>query len=249
MMSPWKTFLIAGMFAITSPLMAQADNALNDAQKSEVEQLVRDYILKNPEIVREAILELQRREEVAKLQAQEQMLKKMQADLTSSPLDPVMGNPDGDVTVVEFFDYRCGYCKRVLDAVQTLLKEDGNIRYVLKEFPVLGPESVYASQVAMAVWLHQQDKYQDLHVALLSSRGALNKAKVLDIAEEVGVDVDALKTQLKDPQIAKTMQATRAQAKALDINGTPGFIIGEHIAPGAIPLEAMKEMVALARKK
>ena len=248
-MSPWKTFMIAGVFALSAPLMAQGADALSDAQKGEVEQLVREYILKNPEIVREAIIELQRRDEVAKAAAKEHALKTMQKDLTANPNDPVLGNPDGDVTVVEFFDYRCGFCKRVLESVQTLLKEDGNVRYVLKEFPVLGPESVYASRVAQAVWLHQQDKYQDLHIAMLSSRGSLSKDKVLGIAEEVGVDVDALQTQLEDPKVMETLQATRAQAQALDITGTPSFVVGEHVAPGAIPLEALKEMVARARKK
>lgn len=248
-MSPWKTYLFAGIFALVTPLTAQGADALSDAQKGEVEQLVREYILKNPEIVREAIIELQRREEVAKATAQENALKTMQKDLTANPNDPVMGNPDGDVTVVEFFDYRCGFCKRVLETVQTLLKEDGNVRYVLKEFPVLGPESVYAARVAQTVWLHQQDKYQDLHVAMLSTRGALTKDKVLGIAKDVGVDVDALESQMDDPKVMETLQATRTQAATLNITGTPSFIVGEHIAPGAIPLEALKEMVALTRNK
>ena len=248
-MSPWKTHLFAAIIALSTPMMAHGADALSDAQKGEVEQLVREYILNNPEIVREAIIELQRREELAKAAAAGQALKSMQDDLVSNPNDPVMGNPDGDVTVVEFFDYRCGFCKRAFDTVQTLLKEDGNIRYVLKEFPILGPDSVFASQVAMAVWLHQKDKYQDLHVALMSARGGLNKEKVLGLAEEVGVDIKALQDQLDDPRIGETFEATRAQARALDITGTPGFVIGEHIAPGAVPLEALKEMVALTRKK
>lgn len=246
-MHPVKT-LLAAVLMLTAPFMAQAADKLSDQQKTEIEQVVREYILKNPEIIVEAINELQRRDAAAAADQQRDTLVTLSAELTSSPHDPVIGNPNGDVTVVEFFDYRCGFCKRVFDDVQTLLKEDGNIRYVLKEFPILGPDSVYASRAAMAVWFHQRDKYMDFHVAMLTNRGSLNNEKVRELAKSSGVDVAALAEQMKDPAIDKAFADTQAQARALDITGTPAFIVGQNVAPGAIPLAAMRQLVAAARE-
>ena len=209
--------------------------------------MVREYLLKNPEVIVEAIRELQRRDKVASAEQQFSVLKSMTAQLNENPNDPVIGNPDGDVTMVEFFDYRCGFCKRVFPDIMTLLKEDTNIRYVLKEFPILGDDSNYAHRAAMAVWLHQKDKYQPFHIAMMASKGSLTNDKVLDFAKSSGVDMDALPGQMKDPEIDKTFAATKAQALALNITGTPAFIVGENIAPGAIPLSAMKQLVAAAR--
>lgn len=247
-MHPVKTFIIATALILSAPLGAIAADALSSDQKVEVEQVVREYLLQNPEVIVEAIQELQRRDKVVAAEQQRIAMKSMSAELTASPFDPIIGNPDGDVTVVEFFDYRCGFCKRVLDDVQALIKQDGNIRYVLKEFPILGADSVYASRAAMAVWLHQKDKYLAFHTAMLSNKGALSNAKVLELAKSSGVDVDTLSVQMSDPQIDETFAATHAQAQALDITGTPAFIVGEHVAPGAIPLVAMKQLVEAARK-
>ncbi len=246
-MNTAKSLIIASALMLGTPFVASAQDALSDGEKTQIEQVVRDYILKNPEIIAEAIVELQRREKVAEAANQKAALTALSAELTSNPNDPVMGNPDGDVTVVEFFDYRCGFCKRVFGDVQTLLKEDTNVRYVLKEFPILGSESVYASRVSMAVWLHQRDKYGALHIALMNSKGALDKAKVLSLAEEVGVDTKALDSQMKDQTIDQTFAETRAQASALGLSGTPAFIVGDNIAPGAIPLAGLKQLVAAAR--
>lgn len=250
-MNRFNTLIAASLAIVAVPLTAcsQEADTLSPGQTKQMEKVIRDYLVNNPEVIIEALDAYQTKMEADRQAGVQDTLQAMKAELTQSPNDPVLGNPDGDVTMVEFFDYRCGFCKRAFDTVQTLLKEDGNIRYVLKEFPILGPDSVFASQVAMAVWLHQKDKYQDLHVALMSARGGLNKEKVLGLAEEVGVDIKALQDQLDDPRIGETFEATRAQARALDITGTPGFVIGEHIAPGAVPLEALKEMVALTRKK
>ncbi|HEY9081126.1 DsbA family protein [Magnetovibrio sp.] len=248
-MSFVRTFIIATAMAIGAPLGAAHADTLSAAQKTEVEQVVRAYLLKNPEVIVEAINELQRRDEAAAAEKQRIAMQAMSADLTASPNDPVMGNPNGDVTMVEFFDYRCGFCKRVFDDVQTLIKEDGNIRYVLKEFPILGDDSVYASRAALAVWLHQRDKYPALHTALMTSKGALSNDKVMELAKDAGIDTQALAEQMNDPEIGKTVNATHAQAQALGITGTPAFIIGDNIAPGAIPLASMKKMVDAARGK
>jgi len=248
-MSFVRAFIITVVLAIGAPLGVAHADTLSAAQKTEVEQVVRAYLLKNPEIIVEAINELQRRDTAAAAESQRAAMKSMSAELTADPNDPVMGNPDGDVTMVEFFDYRCGFCKRVFDDVQTLIKQDGNIRYVLKEFPILGDDSVYASRAAMAVWLHQRDKYPAIHSALMSSKGGLSNDKVMDLAKQAGVDTKALGEQMNDPKISQTFASTRAQAEALGITGTPAFIIGQNLAPGAISLSAMKQLVDAARGK
>lgn len=248
-MSPTKILIVVATLLFSWPIAAVHADTLTAAQKTEVQQVVRDYLLKNPEIIAEAITELQRRNEVASAEHQRAAMAAMATVLTSSPSDPVMGNAQGDVTMVEFFDYRCGYCKKVFGDVQTLLKADGHIRLVLKEFPILGDDSVNASRAALAVWLHQPNKYKAFHAAMMLNKGALGKDKVLELAKASGVDVDALGEQMNDPEIDKTFAATRDQAQTLDLNGTPAFIVGETIVPGAIGLDAMKQLVAAARGK
>jgi len=248
-MSRVRTSIVATALMIGAPFSALTAEVFSDTQKTEIEKLVHGYLLKNPDVIVEAINALQRRDEVASAEKQRAALTSMSSELTASPNDPVMGNPNGDVTMVEFFDYRCGFCKRVFGDTVTLLKEDGNIRFVLKEFPILGDDSVYASRAAMAVWLHQRDKYEPLHVALMNSKGALSNDKVIELAKEVGIDTDAMVKNMNDPEIDKTLSTTMAQAQALGITGTPAFIIGDNMAPGAIPLESMKKLVDAARGK
>lgn len=248
-MSPTKIFIAVAVLMFSWPLATVHADTLTAAQKTEVQQVVREYLLKNPEVIVEAINELQRRDKMAAAAHQRAAMAEMATELTSSPSDPVLGNTQGDVTMVEFFDYRCGYCKKVFDDVQTLLKEDGHVRLVLKEFPILGEDSVNASRAAMAVWLHQPKKYKAFHTAMMHNKGALGKDKVLELAKASGVDVDALGGQMNDPEIDKTFAATRNQAEALDVTGTPGFVVGDTVVPGAIDLDAMKQLISAARKK
>lgn len=249
-MSPFKTFAAATVAVLAMPLAACSEETapLSPAAKQQMERVVHDYIMNNPEVVWDALSALQKREKQAGQARQRDAVGAIAAELRKNPNDPMMGNPDGDVTVVEFFDYRCGFCKRVFNDVQTLLKEDGNIRYVLKEFPILGPDSIYASRAAQAVWLHQKDKYVPFHTAMITNRGDLGEAKVLKLAQSVGVDTAALTEQMNDPLVDQTLQATANQAATLGITGTPAFIFGNEIQPGAIPLSAMQELVSAMRK-
>jgi len=252
-MSTFKSFVAATTLVMTIPLAACSEDAPAKAVQAlpteQVEKIVHDYLLKNPQVVIEAINEYQRiRQEAANAKKKDAMAT-MSSSLKNNPNDPVIGNPDGDLTVVEFFDYRCGYCKKVFPDVQTLLKTDGNIRYVLKEFPILGEESVYASRAAQAVWLHQTDKYLAFHSAMMLNKGGLGAQKVMDLAAGVGIDTTALKTQMDDPKIKQAFDASAEQAQALGISGTPAFIFGNDIAPGAVPLATMIDMVVAARKK
>lgn len=246
-MSLFKSFIATAVLIVAIPMAAQA--AEPNLSTEQVEKIVHEYLLKNPEVVIQAINKYQRIREIAADAKKREAMTTMSNSLKNNPNDPVMGNPDGDLTVVEFFDYRCGYCKKVFPDVQKLIKSDGNIRYVLKEFPILGPESVYASRAAQAVWLHQTDKYTPFHIAMMTNRGGLGKGKVMKLAKDVGIDTAALKTQMEDPLVDETLAASAEQAQALGITGTPAFIFGNDIAPGAISLPTMIDMVVAARAK
>ncbi len=155
------------------------------------------------------------------------------------------GNPNGDVTLVEFFDYQCGYCKSVVDRVAGTVAKDKNVRWVFKEFPILGPVSVYASRAALAA--HRQDKYQELHLAMMRSRGKLTEQKVLRFAAEAGLDVARLEADMKTPEIATLIERNMALAEALNVRGTPAFVIGDVVVPGAIDAATLNRLIAAAR--
>lgn len=249
-MSPFKTLAVAAMSILVMPLAACAEETapLSPAAKQQMEQLVREYLVNNPEVVIEALTAYQQREEEAAAARQRDAMGSLEEDLKNNPNDPVLGNVDGDITVVEFFDYRCGFCKRAHDDVKALLKADGNIRFVLKEFPILGPDSVNASRASQAVWLHQKDKYDAFHAAMMGNKGDLGAERVMELAQAAGVDTAALTEQMNDPLVNETLRATAAQAGALNITGTPAFVFGKQVQPGAIGLEMMQEQVAAMRK-
>jgi protein-disulfide isomerase len=225
------------------PALAQSFSA---EQKQALEEMIRAYILKNPEIIRDAVEALQAKEQQSADARRSQALAQLQDELVADATSPVLGNPSGDVTIVEFFDYRCPYCKRTDPIVEQLVKEDGRIRRVMKEFPILGPESLYASRVALAA--RNQGKYEPMQKALISAKGALDKETVLRIAKEVGVDVDRLKRDIHDPAIEQILKKNRDLAGALEITGTPAFVIGREFVPGAAELDTFKAIVARARK-
>lgn len=225
---------------------AAAAQTFSPDQKKAIEEIIRAYILTNPEIIREAVEALQAKEQQSTEERRIEAIVKRKSELTSDPTSPVLGNPAGDVTVVEFFDYRCPYCKRTDPVVDQLIKEDGRIRRVMKEFPILGPESQFASRVALAAGI--QGRYEAVHKALISSKGALDKDTVLKLAKEAGADMDQLKRDLRSPTIESVLKKNRELAGALEITGTPAFIIGREFVPGAADLETFKAIVARARK-
>ncbi|MGE3476700.1 MAG: DsbA family protein [Rhodospirillaceae bacterium] len=231
---------------VTAPAFAQ-NAALSDAQKKEVRALVREYILANPEIITEAVSLLQDKEEKAKASKVVAAINANKAALFTPPEATVIGNPKGDVTVVEFFDYNCGYCKQVYPTVMETLKEDGKIKLVLKEFPILGPGSVVASQAALAA--RKQNKYQDFHMAMLSHRGQLNEDSIMKIAADVKLDVKKLREDMKAPEITEILKKNHQLAQDLGIEGTPAIVVGETLVPGALQKDHLKELIADARKK
>lgn len=216
------------------------------AEREAIEAIIHDYLLKNPDVMIEALRGAEdrlNREADAKAT---KVVSDRGSEIFDDPATPVGGNPRGDVTIVEFFDYRCPYCKQVLPILQTVLKEDHNLRFVYKEMPVLGPVSVVAAHAALAA--QRQGKYEVFHTAMMATKGQITDDTVYKVAGSVGLDVDRLKQDMNAPEIARDLKANLALAEALNIRGTPGFIIGKKIVPGALDLDALKNMVAEARK-
>src|SRR5918997_4258936 len=183
---------LAALIALAPPLAAQT-SALSDPQKQAVQQIVRDFLLTNPEVIQEAIVELERRQQEAQKTAQISALQSERNTLLHSPRGNLVGNPSGDVTLVEFFDYNCGYCKRALADIRVLMKADPKLRVVLKDFPVLGPDSVESSRVGLAVKQQLKgDKLFDYHARLIETRGKVNGERAMAVAKEVGVDMARL---------------------------------------------------------
>ncbi len=237
---------VAALLAV-QPTLA-AEHPLSPTQKKEIEAVVRDYIMKNPEIIVDSIRALQTRDKKAAAQKARQTLVSRRGEILNDPTSPVGGNIKGDVTLVEFFDYRCGFCKRVFPTLVKLIKDDDNIRFVYKEFPILGPQSLFASRAALAAWKLDKEKYYRFHDAMMVSKGNLTDAKTIKLAESVGLEEKALRAEMAKPEISAILQKNFALAKALNINGTPAFVIGDRVVPGAIDLETMRDLVKAARK-
>jgi protein-disulfide isomerase len=224
--------------------------ALSPTDKPEIEKIVREYLLANPEVLRDAMMELQRREAEAESKERQAAVKKYEKLIFDSPRGVVVGNRQGDVTVVEFFDYNCGYCKRALEDMMTLMKADPKVKFVLKEFPVLGQGSVEAAQIAVAVRMQDKDgrKYMDFHQRLLATRGQVDGAKARAAAKDAGADMAQLERDLKTDEIKATLVESHQLADALGINGTPSYIVGSDVVPGAVGAEKLRGHIASVRK-
>ena len=217
--------LFAAMAAFsTTPAMAKQDT-IDPARRAEVEQIIHDYLIAHPEVIPEAIQVLRERQTGSAIAQHANVL-------FHDPDTPVAGNPKGDVTIVEFFDYACGYCKIMLPHLQKALAADGNIRLVLKDFPILSDASVTAAKVALAARL--QGKYVPFHMALMGARGRLTDDLIYQTARDVGLDVAKLKTDMNRPDIAQAIQQNRQLASALGVSGTPGLVIGNNVVSGAL---------------
>jgi protein-disulfide isomerase len=216
-------------------------------QRQAVEAIIRDFLQKNPEALLDA---LQAAEDKMKGEEHDKASAALGArrhDVFDDPDAPVAGNPKGNASLVEFFDYRCPYCKQVEPALEALLNEDRQLRFVYKEFPVLGSDSVTAARAALAA--RQQGKYDAMHRALMALKGQIDEASVFKVANSVGLDVERLKRDMAAPDIDRILKANTNLATALDIRGTPGFVIGNEIVPGAISLEDLKHLIETARAK
>jgi protein-disulfide isomerase len=228
-------------------VFAGAGVAADLPNKEALDQAIRAYILEHPEVIVESLEKYEQRERSAREQAAGAAMVSRKNDLFNHPMTPTTGDPKADITIVEFFDYQCGYCKRAMQTVLEIQKEDPRLRIAWKELPILGPASEFAARAAMAA--KRQDKYLDFHVAVMGNRGQLTPDSVLQIAGKAGIDVDRLKRDMTDPAIEKYLQDTLQLAQQLGINGTPGFIIGNKLVPGALDKQQMKDLIAEARKQ
>ncbi len=225
-----------------SPAIAQG---FDEEETRNIEEIVREYLLRNPEVLIDALREYERRQQAEQDAAREQALNGLDSYIDNIPREDIVGNPDGDVTIVEFFDYRCGYCHRMIEPILTAIEQDPGLRLVLVEFPILSQVSRYAARAALAS--REQGLYPEFHFALMEQRGQLNEERVLQIAQSVGLDVKQLRRDMLSPEVPETLDASFALAERLGVNGTPAFVIGKSFVPGAIGLEQLQELVREAR--
>ena len=237
--------------SIVAPVSAQdspQDSKATPEEREKIEQVVQDYLLENPEIIALAFRELQRRQTMARMGPAIEMYRDY---LEKDPATPVIGNPNGDVTMVEFFDYRCSFCRRHFPEVMKLVRDDGNIRYIPRQFPILDrqgetPVSYLASRAALAA--HKQGKFEEFHVAAMTSKGSLTEDQLYQIAGTLGLNVERLKADMNDRLIIKSVQNTLAIGKDIGFEGTPGYIIGEDVVTGAEGYGRLLQAVTRARR-
>jgi protein-disulfide isomerase len=227
----------------------QAPAAFTDAQKAAINAMIKDYLLKNPEVIQEAMTELDRRQKEAERESRAKLVSDKASPLFTAKHNVPFGNPKGDVTIVEFFDYNCGFCRRSLADLQKFISEDKNIRIITKDFPVLGPESVEAATVAMAA--RQQlspEKMLSFHAKLLSNRGKVGRQQALDAAKEAGADMTRLQKDMESPEIGQAIEQNVQLADALGLTGTPSYIVGDDVVVGAVGFPELKTRVDNVRK-
>ena len=236
----WK---LMAATAVLVPLAAQAQ----DLSEDRVKELVLETIRENPEIVLEAVQIIEQRDQQRQALAAEAVLSDNRDLLENDPNAPVLGNPDGDVTVVEFFDYNCPYCRRAKPEIEALLAADPNVRLVYREWPILGDGSVFAARAALAS--REQGKYEEFHWTLMGMTGRAEEASVIRLAEQVGLDIEQLRRDMEAPEIDEHISVSMDLTRALGFNGTPSFVIGDALVPGVIEAEQMIELVEDARNK
>jgi len=243
-------FLAAGLACavLISPQVLRAQS-FSDQQKTELGAIIREYLVSHPEVLQEAMAELEKRQALAEAEKNKAAVKDNAATLFDSSRQVVVGNPQGDVTLVEFFDYNCGYCRRALTDMLDLLKDDAKLRVVLKEFPVLGPGSIEAAQVAVAARMQDKSgkKYLDFHQRLLGGRGQADRAHALAAAKDAGFDMTRIEHDSTSPEVKATIEENMKLAEKLGLNGTPSYVVGNEVVVGAVGLAALKDKVKAAR--
>jgi protein-disulfide isomerase len=229
------------------PASAAGSEAAPPLTRSAVEELIRQYILDHPEIILESVRTFQERQRAEQIQRGRAAVASRQQELLRDPASPVGGNPQGDVTVVEFFDYRCGYCRQAAPMLEQLVASDPKLRVVYKELPILGPDSLLGAKAALAA--HAQGKYLPFHGALMALNAPLTMAEILGLAAQLSLDPAKLQADMNAPATQAAIQKNQALAQALGLSGTPAFIVGSEVVPGAVELSALRELVAKARRK
>ncbi|MEM1233816.1 MAG: DsbA family protein [Pseudomonadota bacterium] len=241
-----KRTLLTAAFAglMTLPAVALDIEAMNAAERAAFRAEVRAYLLENPEVLMEAIDVLEAREANSQAETDAALVKANYDALVRDGHSWIGGNPDGDITIVEFLDYRCGFCKRAFPEVEELVSSDGNIRIIVKEFPILGPQSDLASRFAIATKLTAgDDAYKAVHDALMGFRGPVSEATLARLAADQSLDGEAIMAEMQSSEIDDIITQNRELARAMQITGTPTFVIGGQMLRGFLPLEGMRELV------
>jgi len=240
--------IIALGLAFTASLSVRAQSFTAD-QRGQIEQVVKEYLLSHPELLQEVMAELEKRQSAAESEKHRAAIKEYSGEIFTSPRQVTLGNAQGDVTLVEFFDYNCGYCKRALTDMLELIKTDPKLKFVLKEFPVLGDGSVQAAQVAAAARMQDKSgkKYLEFHQKLLGGRGQVDKARALAAAKETGFDVARIEKDMASEEVKAQLEESFKVAEALGLNGTPSYVVGDEVLVGAVGLNMLREKINTAR--
>lgn len=238
-----KKLLLAPMIALTllGPLAAAAE----EMDEDRIKALVYEAIRENPGIIMEAVRLLDEQQQREQAAAAGATLSTIRDQLEQDPNAPVLGNPEGDVTVVEFFDYNCPYCRRAMPQVDALIEQDENVRLVYREWPILGEGSVFAARAALAA--RKQGKYEVFHEAMMGMNGRAEEASVIRIAGEVGLDIEQLRQDMQAPEVDEHIATSMELTRALGFTGTPSFVIGDELIGGLVQAEVLVQHVNTAR--
>ncbi|MDY0029121.1 MAG: DsbA family protein [Pseudobdellovibrionaceae bacterium] len=237
--------LMGGAFGVT-PSYAADKTSFTEAQKAELEDFVRDFIMNNPEVLIDSVNKMRENQQKAQEEDAQKSIEKYKEHLFEDKLIPEIGNPKGDITVVEFFDFNCGYCKRAFDTVNEAVQNDKNLRVRFIDLPILSPQSETAAKWAMAA--HKQGKYWEFHSALMKNPAPKTEENLEDMAKDLGLDVARMKKDAEGEDIKKELEKNREVANALAVTGTPGFVIGKQIIRGYAEYEAFKAIIEDERK-
>src|ERR1700726_2589105 len=241
-LNAYAAILIATALSLALPAAAPAQaQSFSADQREEIGKIIKDYLLTHPEVMQDVMAELEKRQQSADAEKHRAAVVENKAILFSSPHQVVLGNPQGNVTMVEFFDYNCGFCKRAMTDMLDLIKNDNNLKFVLKEFPVLGEGSAEAARVAVAARMQDASgkKYIEFHQKLLGSRGAADKMRALAVAKEVGFDMARIEKDMGGPEVRAQLDESFKLAEALGLNGTPSYVVGSEVVIGAVGLSAL----------
>lgn len=244
-------FLFGAALLAIAPAVAPAGaQTFSPDQRREIEAVVKDYLMQHPELIQDVMAELEKHQQAAEAEKHHAAVAENNATLFRSPHQVVLGNPQGNVTMVEFFDYNCGYCKRAMSDMLELIKTNPDLKFVLKEFPVLGDGSVEAAHVAVAARMQDATgkKYLEFHQKLLGGRGVADKMRALAVAKEVGFDMGRIEKDMNSDEVKKTIDESMKLADALGVNGTPSYVVGGEVVIGAIGIDALKEKLAADHK-
>lgn len=244
----FKTITLTSALALAGPALASDLTAMTDPERDAFRAEVRAYLLDHPEVIFEAVDEMKRRDAAAQDNMDETLVRNNAEAIFDDGFSHVGGNLDGDITLVEFMDYRCGYCRKAHDEVKELIAADGNIRFITKEFPILGPDSLESSKFAIAVRrVAGDDAYVAASDTLMTFNGSVSDTTLRRLADGLGLDSDAVLAEMKSDEVARIIADTRALAQKLQINGTPTFVMGDTMLRGYLPLDAMRQVVEQTR--